>query len=590
MSKPIRRHNRSYSGGYPLAVGDRYYAQDLFRDHAYLESMVGISYNDLVQRSAPFIINGLVASQGTGHTMDITAGKAIVPFTVTIPDTAAAWTIPPSTTTGNINMIIDYAGGTSLSLAGTVTDGATPNYVKLAYTETNGNTRNRAKKTGSYAYEVYDTVTVTIDDTAPTGTELKILTFTTDGATVTITDNGDTRIGSPFHMFDAVVYDQTSFNNIIRRVAANQYKIRDDITSLYCANLSGGYLMTGGTSPLAGGDSWGYIETNNCKNIVFEPGATIHMGNERGYLEVNTDYCRLDNVYIIGTGTVASAVVQSFYQNADYVVFMNCITTDRLSNTSMSAFKGNASTNGTCKYFGCLAKDIASSSGLNGYELCLTLENCISSILDSGGGSGFASCDNLVNCKAEDLDSSSGQINGFYQCDNLENCIAIDIDSSADHAFGFYSCQLVSNCRAEQIDHSGSVAAKNAYGFLSCTRVSNCYAYDIDTNGAGGYGYGYNNCNYISTSSAISCVTGYDTCSYISSSYAATCSGNGFSSCSDIVCSSSTGNTGYGFNSCYPLANNRATGNTAGQYNANCYANWGASVAVADTATGGYNG
>jgi len=650
MSKPIRRHNRIYSGGWPLPTGDRYYAQDILRDQAYLESLTGIAYNDLTQQTAPYVINGLVAAQGAGHTMDISAGKAVVPFEVTLPSTVAAWTVPPTTVTANIDMILDYAGGAGISLASTVTDGATPNYVKLAYTETNGNTRTRVKKAGAYAYEVYDSVTVTIDDTAAAATEITLLTFTTDGATVTVTDNGDTRIGSAFHMQDAVVYDQTSFNDCIIRVAANQYKIRDDIASLYCATLSGGYLMTGGTSPLAGGDTWGVIETNNCKQIIFESGASIHMGNERSYLEIDTDDCYLKNVNIVGTGTVASAIAQSFLLNANRAEFVGCKSSDRLSNVAFYCFRGSgtAAHNTSSKYIDCVVDTIESSNDIAGYYKCynganLTLKtvsssagngrgfydchmlvNCYASILDGTLAQAFINCDDIANCVAIAIDST-GAVIGFSGCDNIDNCTAEDIDSSGGTAYGFNGCDRVSNSYANQIDHSGAVGGADAYGFYTCSNLSNCKAEDIDTNGAAGTYNGFDTCDQLSNCYATDCENGFDTCLMIGSSLAETCvlgfhdcdylsscqaltnTGNGFEDCNSVsvsmalsngadgfngcyrcLGSMSSSNTGDGFQDCNNCGNCRSVGNGAAAYN-NCFADFGATQAVADTAAGGWN-
>lgn len=623
MSKPIRRFNRGYSGGFPIPVGDRYFTQDLLRDQAYLEGMIGIAYNDLTQQTAPYVISGLKAFQGTGHTIDITAGKAVVPFTVTIPDTAAAWTDPPSTTTANIDMVIDYAGVTGASLAGTVTDGATPNYVKLSYTETNGNTRARAKKAGTYAYEVYDSVTLTINSTAPAANEITLLTFTTDGATVTITNTGDTRIGSPFRKQNAVAYSQATFNDMIERVAANQYKIRDDITSLYCAYLSGGYLMTGGTSPLSGGDTWGYIETNNCQNIIFDSGAFIDMGNERGYLEVNTDYCYLRNVNITGTGTVASAIVQSFLLNADYVTFLNCKSSSRLSTGNFGVFHGSstASHNDTSTYLGCVVFDIETQAGSSnggfyecknltgckvidltysgaassgyGFFNCDIIENCI---IDTMSGAGlntqaFRSCDNVANCIAKNITSTLNDCEGFRSCKHLTNCnvdtissnsgnvfaynsctkvtgcYANAISSSAGITYGFYSCVNVSNCIGESISSS----ADHVYAFWTCTEISNCKATSIEHDGsvASKNSYGFYNCTDLSSCKSTDIDTngaggvnyGFSTCTQISSCYA-TNTKIGFVSCDQISSSIAISNSDSGFYLCNRINTSLSQNNT----------------------------
>lgn len=437
-----------------------------------------------------------------------------------------------------------------------------------------------------------------------------------------------------------VVNSQETFNQAIERVAVNQYKFRDDIDSIKFQFLTGGYLMTGGTSPLSGGDTWGYIETNNCKQIIFESGASIHMGNERGYLEVNTDDCYLQNVNIIGTGTVASAIAQSYLLNANRIQFMGCTSSTRLSNINFYVFRGSstAAHNDYSKYVNCEVRDCISSNTIIGYYLIQNAINLIVKNIESTAGSfrGYSDCKYITNCRAEEMDAAVLG-HGFYQCFNIQNCYAIDLDCGNDvfgfslsdyvsncyaidldssggdaygyvdsnyvlncHAYdidsatllaaGFWNCDNVTNCKALQIDHSGAVASQNAYGFLDCDKVSSSCADDIDTNGAGGVAYGFVTCKCMSACNATNCAThGFYQCTHVSASCADSNTFEGFNDCDGLVNNESTNNGRYGFRACNALSHNRATGNTTGQY-LTSYADWGASQAAADTATGGYNG
>lgn len=441
-----------------------------------------------------------------------------------------------------------------------------------------------------------------------------------------------------------VVNSQETFNAALVRVAANQYKFRDDIISIRFLYLSGGYLMTGGTSPLSGGDTWGYIETNNCQNIIFDSGAALHMGNERGYLEVNTDHCYLRNVNIIGTGTVASAIVQSFLLNADYATFVNCKSSSRLSSGNYGVFQGSgtASHNDTSSYIHCSVFDIEIQSGtLNGgfrncknlidcqindltysgaassafgYNVCINLENCI---IDTMSGAGtttraYTGCNNLINCKALNISSittAGNECRAFSNCNELVNCKAESITSSIDSVYGYTSCDDLTNCTAVTITHNGSVASKNAYGFYDCNNISVCVADDVDTNGAGGLANGFDTCNHITaclsqnngTDGFKSCRhisasksynngnNGISTCANISTSLSDNNAADGFVSCDRVNCSESTNNGGWGFSSVIQMNTNRSTANTSGQYN-NAFADFAGAQAAADTAVGGYNG
>ena len=187
--------NPKYSGSpaTPLSIGDRHYAQDLFRDFRYTQEQIGLAYSRMFGKDTA-IIEGLNVSQGTGHTINITSGKAITLFTVTLISRSGAWAVPPTTETDDIVILIRVNSDiTNQAIAGAVTDGTTVNYVKLAYTETDGNTRPRARKAGTYAYEVEPDYVLSVNDTPATNYEVTLETFTTDGTTITFLGNEDDR-------------------------------------------------------------------------------------------------------------------------------------------------------------------------------------------------------------------------------------------------------------------------------------------------------------------------------------------------------------------------------------------------------------
>jgi hypothetical protein len=177
----ISKHlNPNYSAGIPENLGDRYYGQDLGRDFWFLLEKAGITIPDMLGNLSKMIMSGGVVSQGAGTTLNITAAICYAPYAVTIPDTFAA--LPPSTMSADVTARrINLTVQTNLAIAGATADGATPNYVKVKYAETNGNTRTRAKKVGSYAYELVPSFTITVDSTAPTAYEVCLGTFLLTG-------------------------------------------------------------------------------------------------------------------------------------------------------------------------------------------------------------------------------------------------------------------------------------------------------------------------------------------------------------------------------------------------------------------------
>jgi hypothetical protein len=303
-----------------------------------------------------------------------------------------------------------------------------------------------------------------------------------------------------YHNGDQVVVgNQTNFNAIFTRVAANQYKLNDSILSLKVYPLSGGYQMS---SALSGGDSWGYIETNNCTNIEFVSGAFIDFENERGYIEVNTAKCFLKNVDIQGTGSVASAITQSFILNENYVTFDNCKCSNRLSNVDMVGFQGSATAlhNITSKYINCSAYTLDGSDKVRGFKDTDNLSNCLVYDLDGTSGSdntyAFSNCEMLDNCYAYQIDGVN-DVAGFYQCTILTACKAQDIDGTTNNVYGFFVCERVTGCYANDIDATSG----DSYGFCVCDEVSGCQAQDIDS--SSGDSYGFQSCEQISCCHAL---------------------------------------------------------------------------------------
>jgi hypothetical protein len=342
-----------------------------------------------------------------------------------------------------------------------------------------------------------------------------------------------------------VIASQDDFNAVVTRTSANNYKIRDEIKSLYFKYLAANYAFSGF---LSGGDTYGILKTNNCARIIFDGGTFFNVGDTAGYFEVNTQYAYLENVWIKGTGSIAAAVTKSLYINAKDVTCIKCRVSNRLSNTAMYGIfvelTANAEIRPTSQFYGCQVHDLSSSGDIHGFyqthlsngcyvytlsstngsiygfnacregqanhvfsisanvvkgfTTCYRVTGCYAETLDSdfSHAFGFDICTEVVGCKAYDVDSSAGKSMGFYSCTNVVGCTANDIDSSADDAFGFRACSYVTGCLASKIDHSGAVASQHAYGFESCAELGACYATDIDTNGAGGVANGFANCTY----------------------------------------------------------------------------------------------
>ncbi len=349
--------------------------------------------------------------------------------------------------------------------------------------------------------------------------------------------------------FDIIITNQTQFNSIMERVGANQYKISDDFRGVYIKYATSGYACSGASSFLSGGDTWGYIETNNCARLVCEAGATFDFSATGGYLKVNTDDGYYENVQVVGNGGIG-ALTQSFLLAAHRVKYNHCNTNTRNSNTDFVGFQGSGTAlhNITSSYNGCSAYTLDGSDKIYGFKDCMNLSNCnvydidgttdhiygfhtcgnitngnVSDLDTSGSNSaygyeaceninscqvndiqsavnqetiGFNNCNQLSSCKAIDIDSTgTGVAYGFNFCDQISSCIAFTIDGAAN-VIGFFNCDQISSCRAEDIDCSGA----DAFGFRACDQISSCIAFDIDSNNNA---YGFQTCDQISSCSAI---------------------------------------------------------------------------------------
>lgn len=396
------------------------------------------------------------------------------------------------------------------------------------------------------------------------------------------------RLGA-FGGWDAVVSSQAQFNDIIDRVAANQYKIKDQYRSVFLEYIDDGFQMSGTSSPLSGGDTWGYIETNNCSLFSADPVTYIDFGDTQGYIEVNTDDCALKNIGVQGTGLVASAINRSFLLNAYRVNFMGCRTSNRLSNANpFAGFEGSSTAdhNYTSSYTGCKVEACDNSNTIAGFYLCKNLNNCSASDLETSASNvmGFYQCDNISNAIVDAIDSTAaGTAKGMYQCNSISNSLLRDIDSGATIAYGFDDCDEISSSKATDIQgvvqafgfnnsnniscsKADAIDSNNSFGFSSCKRISSCEANDIDAvnesdgfkscdmisacfadniTSTSGNAYGFSSCNSVSACNANSITSasadarGFDSCKYISANYVGTITASsgtaeGYRSCSYV--------------------------------------------------------
>ena len=468
------------------------------------------------------------------------------------------------------------------------------------------------------------------------------------------------------NIYDFIVSTQEDFNFIIDRIAANQYKIKDNFRSVYFRFLINGYQMSG---VLSGGDTWGYIETNDCRNLIFEEEAFIDFDATPGYLEINTDDCYLQNVWVQGDIATPAAIQRSFLLNALRVFFLNCKTSNRKSSLLFNCFEGasNDDQRHTAKYIGCHVNDIANNNELRcfyrvenatccvaknistsvliawGFHTCKSISTCKVHTISSTGTHAIAFYigNKISNCLAFSLTSASGvchgfqnmtelsgcyakgfdavvDAGGFYECSDLAGCYTEGLDCTTGDSVGFNLCKQLTGCYVFNLRSLSGTVGHDAIGFKECRNITGSYAYQIlqtsngfaagfencidisgcevnDIDATNGNAYGLFNCKEISACTINDIVSssgsgyGIHTCYTIGNCRIQNCSTDGINNCEGVVNNKSLNNTGNGFTVCIGMGHNRSTGNGT-NYSVTCFADWGGTIAVADTAAGGWNG
>lgn len=194
IDRYINQKYRTSPANLPEKVGDRYYGADHIRDWWYMMDRLGLSVSDLAQGGPATIISGGFCSQGSGHTIDITPCIGIGGFQAEVPDDFSSF--PPTKQTQSAMVRIASTQQTNLALSSVNTDGVTSNYVKLRYKETDEESRQRAKSTGTWSYVVSPSFEFVIDDVVPLADDLVLDEFTSDGASLTFIRRGSPRFNS----------------------------------------------------------------------------------------------------------------------------------------------------------------------------------------------------------------------------------------------------------------------------------------------------------------------------------------------------------------------------------------------------------
>lgn len=518
----IGKHtNFKYDSSIPYFVGDRRYGQDIIRDWWSTLSYIGSVMQGLCDNDS-FLFSGGDLSEGSSG-VDIGEIFGIVLTQVEIPDDFSS--LPPDVTTEDISIPFYSAALSNVSLSSATLDGATTNYIKVAYDFTDGNTRSRAKKSGSYAYEGQPTISVTIDSTAPTDYELSIGTVVgTSTSSYTLTEVGyrsdfNSRIATNTSNISSNDSDIATNASNISDNASDISTNADNITAItqfdyvvdssakfqaLCAGSVSGMtsvLVKAGTWSATSGTYWDLDDTDT-KKVVGESGAILSgavsnsalLVHASGLDQTNPSEYSITGVAVVNTASSASAVRGFDY--CDNLIDCHVTVTnsagpaigynycDKLVNcySDVTATGSIATGIYNCDHVtNCITDTESTDNDANGFWACDYVTNCVATVTAGVDGRGFRVCDYVSNCKS--TVSGTDDIYGFDDCERVSNCLT---DSTSDDAVGFMECIRISNCEAT------ATGTTRGRAFQGCTCASNCKGTATGTTS-----YGFIDCNYV---------------------------------------------------------------------------------------------
>lgn len=240
----IKHHNYDYDGGspnIPEAVGDRYYAQDLGRDYWSAIDRSGWVLSESYEDFPALFKRGDV-TKGTLFTdINISANQGVCEYDVSVPNSYAA--LPPTVTTETIRAIVECPDITDLSISGTATlDGVTVNYVKMQYDESNGASRARVKKAGSYVYEKEPSYAIVVDAVSPTNSDIVLAELVGNGtSTMTVTNREKTPPKSDIVREKITIQESVSAGDAVGICNGSYFKAKMKITSFAPSGTAGQY-------------------------------------------------------------------------------------------------------------------------------------------------------------------------------------------------------------------------------------------------------------------------------------------------------------------------------------------------------------
>lgn len=453
-----RYGNRQYNSNttpYPKGIGDRYYGQDWARDFWFTLDRIGHSLVDAFRDTEKILvsIDGDIEIGSSYTEIDIPICIGYVPFSVTVLDEDEDWELPPASKSTDVTTRVETTAQTDFDISDATLDGSTTNYLKLAYTEADGESRTQEFGSSSWVYSIEPSFTITADSTAPTDYEILLATFVGDGSSsLTITQEDPT--------LPKAVSDPTSDNELTRKsyVDDNISTLTSDITYLNAST----YVVDSDDAL----EAWANNTSGNDYTSVLIKTGTWTSANPVNLTTTGT------KVVVGETGSVlsftSSYAIRYTTLPDDPEYWMDNVTIS-LSDDS-NVIYGFMFCNNMRNCKATVANSATSSVTAYGFYECKNIKDSSSIVTgDTSNNAGFMDCENCINCIGTST-SDSESASGFSNSTNLINCEGTGTCTDDGLSYGFYSCKRVRGC-----DGIGTSVNDNGYGFYICRTTSNCY-------------------------------------------------------------------------------------------------------------------
>ena len=220
--------NHNYSNALPIASGDKYWAQDMVRDHQYLRNVGGALFEQFLGNEDHVFEVDIIKGQDNQH-VNINTASGLVKMQISVPDDSNGWTVPQEVKVESIYVLVKCPvtlGFVLGTLAGTI---------RISYDEAIVANRTRAYTGGDYAYVLSDGATIVANDSDPTEHELVVATYEQDpqdGLVITMAEPYRAKIYRLLNSIDARITNNETqlvlnLNTINSRLESNELTLTD---------------------------------------------------------------------------------------------------------------------------------------------------------------------------------------------------------------------------------------------------------------------------------------------------------------------------------------------------------------------------